>query len=341
MKKKSLAEACPELVAQWATSNSFSPSDISYGTNKKAWWVCDKGHTWEATVKNRVIARSGCPYCEHRAVLKGYNDLETLFPVIAKTWSPKNAAKPYELSSKSNTEVWWVCEKGHEWKARVADRTGGHGCPYCAGQRVWKGFNDLATTHTHLISEWSDKNKNISPESITYKNRSNVWWNCLKCGNEYQAVVYARANGRICPFCIANEIARLRRQRVTDRQISKDFEYLLPQLATIYYAGKRGLKVLTESEELVGIPITAYIPDIGLAIDVCCSKKIIAIKDYICETKGITYVSIPGKLPEVDTIKIIRKAFSDAHLYFHSDIEVDLDILKNRYSYWKKKDLDA
>lgn len=116
---------------------------------------------------------------------------------------------------------------------------------------------------------------------------------------------------------------------------------MLPQLATIYYAGKRGLKVLTESEELVGIPITAYIPDIGLAIDVCCSKKIIAIKDYICETKGITYVSIPGKLPEVDTIKIIRKAFSDAHLYFHSDIEVDLDILKNRYSYWKKKDLDA
>ena len=53
------------------------------------------------------------------------------------------------------------------------------------------------------VNEWSDKNGNLSPEEITYKNRSNVWWHCSKCGNEYQAVVYARANGRICPFCIA------------------------------------------------------------------------------------------------------------------------------------------
>ena len=37
---------------------------------------------------------------------------------------------------------------------------------------------------------------------ITYKNRSNVWWHCNKCGNQYQAVVYARANGRVCPFCV-------------------------------------------------------------------------------------------------------------------------------------------
>ena len=338
MKRKSLSEVRPELVAQWAPSNSISPSDISYGSNRKVWWVCNKGHTWEATVKNRVIAGSGCPYCEHRAVLKGYNDLETLFPDVAKTWSPRNAAKPSELSSRSNTEVWWVCENGHEWKARVADRTEGHGCPYCAGQRVWKGYNDLATTHPDLMSEWSDKNKNLDPETITFKNRSNVWWHCSKCGNDYQAVVYARAKGRVCPFCIANELARIRREKQADKQISKDFEYLLPQLATIYYAGKRGLKVLTESEELVGVPITAYIPDIGLAIDVCCSKKIIAIKEYICLTKGITYVSIPGKLPEVDTIKIIRKAFSYAHLHFNSAIEVDLEILRDRYRYWKRNE---
>ena len=95
---------------------------------------------------------------------------------------------------------------------------------------------------------------------------------------------------------------------------------------------------MTESEDLVGVPITAFVPDIGLAIDVCCSKKLIAIKEYICMTKGITYVSIPGKLPEIDTMRIIRKAFSDAHLFFHSDMENDLDVLRNRYSYWKRRD---
>ena len=263
----------------------------------------------EATIKNRALLGSGCPYCEHRAVLKGYNDLQTLFPDVAKTWSPKNKLNPSEVSVRSNAEVLWLCENGHEWKARVADRTDGHGCPYCAGQRVWKGFNDLATTHPELISEWSDKNVNLSPEEITYKNRTNVWWHCSKCGNDYQAVVYARANGRICPFCIANEIKRLREQRIISKQISKDFSFLLPQLASIYYAGKHGLNVITETDDLVGFPITAFVPNVNLAIDVCCSRKLVAIKEYICSVRGITYVNIPGKIPEIETVIRIRDAF--------------------------------
>ena len=69
----------------------------------------------------------------------------------------------------------------------------------------------------------------------------------------------------------------------------EDFEYLLPQLATIYYAGNNGLRVLTDTEAVVGIPITALVPEIGLAIDICCSKKINTIKEYVCRTKNISY----------------------------------------------------
>lgn len=337
MKRKSLAEEYPELVEQWSQINEISPSDVSSGSHKKVWWICEKGHTWEATIKNRALLGSGCPYCEHRAVLKGYNDLQTLFPDVAKTWSPKNKLNPSEVSVRSNAEVLWLCENGHEWKARVADRTDGHGCPYCAGQRVWKGFNDLATTHPELISEWSDKNVNLSPEEITYKNRTNVWWHCSKCGNDYQAVVYARANGRICPFCIANEIKRLREQRIISKQISKDFSFLLPQLASIYYAGKHGLNVITETDDLVGFPITAFVPNVNLAIDVCCSRKLVTIKEYICSVRGITYVNIPGKIPEIETVIRIRDAFLKAHLYSDSTAEDDLELLKRKYSQWKQK----
>jgi len=337
MKRKSLAEEYPELVEQWSQINEISPSDVSSGSHKKVWWICEKGHTWEAIIKNRALLGSGCPYCEHRAVLKGYNDLQTLFPDVAKTWSPKNKLNPSEVSVRSNAEVLWLCENGHEWKARVADRTDGHGCPYCAGQRVWKGFNDLATTHPELISEWSDKNVNLSPEEITYKNRTNVWWHCSKCGNDYQAVVYARANGRICPFCIANEIKRLREQRIISKQISKDFSFLLPQLASIYYAGKHGLNVITETDDLVGFPITAFVPNVNLAIDVCCSRKLVTIKEYICSVRGITYVNIPGKIPEIETVIKIRDAFFKAHLYSDSTAEDDLELLRRKYSQWKQK----
>ncbi|MBQ6017689.1 MAG: zinc-ribbon domain-containing protein [Clostridiales bacterium] len=337
MRRKSLFEERPDLALQWSPENELSPSDVSCGSHKKVLWICEKGHTWEATVKNRVLAGSGCPYCEHRAVLKGYNDLETLFPEVAKTWSPDNIMKPSEVSSSSNREVMWVCENGHEWKARIADRTEGHGCPYCTGQRVWKGFNDLATTHPQLIPEWSDKNKTLSPERITYMNRSKVWWHCSRCGNDYQAVVYSRAQGRMCPFCVANEIKLLREQRLHIKKISKDFEYLLPQLAVIYYAGKNGLGTITDSEDPVGIPITALVPDIGLAIDVCCSDKVICVKEYICRTKGIVYVNIPGKLPPIETVNRVRAAFLQVHIHFDTSPEADLEILRNRYSQWRKK----
>ena len=191
-----------------------------------------------------------------------------------------------------------------------------------------------------MIPEWSEKNKNISPEAITYKNRTNVWWHCSKCGNDYQAVVYARVQGRICPFCVANVIRRLREQRLANRLISKDFEYLLPQLATIYYAGKHRLKVITDSDDPVGIPITAYVPEISLAIDVCCGKNLVAIKEYICSTKGITYVSIPGKIPEADVLNTVRQALLNAHIYTNTSIIEDLEILRKRFAQWKqRKDL--
>lgn len=336
MRKKSLAEVKPELVPQWSTINKLTPDNVSYGSSKKFWWICEKGHSWEASVKNRVLAGSGCPYCEHRAVLKGFNDLLTLFPEVAKTWSPKNELEPFEVSSFSNKSVLWVCKSGHEWKARVADRTEGHGCPYCAGQCVWKGFNDLATTHPELVSEWSERNKTLSPEAITYKNRSNVWWHCSKCGNDYKAVVYARANGRTCPFCIATSLKKLREQRQSERKITYDFNYLLPQLAAIYYAGKNGLKVITDTEDPVGFPIMALIPDIGLAIDVCNAGKEFSIKKYICGMHNITYVGLPEDLAELDSIAIVRKAFYMAHIYPDTSIDEDLQIIKTSFTQWEQ-----
>ena len=98
MKRKSLAEERPEIGAQWAPNNSLSPYQVTCGSHKKVKWVCEKGHTWEAVIKNRVLLGSGCPYCQHRAVLRGYNDLLTVFPKVAKTWSKKNPMKPSEVA---------------------------------------------------------------------------------------------------------------------------------------------------------------------------------------------------------------------------------------------------
>ena len=85
MRRGSLAEERPDLVGQWSARNTLSPNKVSCGSHLKVWWVCDNGHEWESIVKNRALLGSGCPYCEHRAILKGYNDLATLKPELDNT----------------------------------------------------------------------------------------------------------------------------------------------------------------------------------------------------------------------------------------------------------------
>ena len=136
MKRKTVAEERPDLVSQWDAENKYPPDRVSCGSHLRVRWICPKGHSWLAVVKNRVLLGSGCPYCQHRAVLRGYNDLLTANPELMDTWSKKNTVKPYEVLPSSNREVIWKCDKGHEWKARIADRTRGHGCPYCSGNKV-------------------------------------------------------------------------------------------------------------------------------------------------------------------------------------------------------------
>ncbi|WP_390488767.1 zinc-ribbon domain-containing protein [Solibaculum mannosilyticum] len=43
-------------------------------SNKKAWWICPKGHEYTATVSNRVFGRA-CPICslEKRSVARNRN----------------------------------------------------------------------------------------------------------------------------------------------------------------------------------------------------------------------------------------------------------------------------
>ena len=55
--------------------------------------------------------------------------------------------------------VWWKGARGHEWVAPVCNRLRqyGAGCPYCAGRRLLRGFNDLATKFPDVAAEWSGK----------------------------------------------------------------------------------------------------------------------------------------------------------------------------------------
>ncbi len=63
-KKGSLEENNPELMKEWDyEKNKISPSLLSAGSGKIAWWTCKTcGKNWKARVYNRAKG-IGCPYC--------------------------------------------------------------------------------------------------------------------------------------------------------------------------------------------------------------------------------------------------------------------------------------
>ena len=54
----------------------------------------------------------------------GFNDLQTVFPEIAREWDyEKNINMPNAYLAGSVEKVWWKCDKGHSYQAKICNRT--------------------------------------------------------------------------------------------------------------------------------------------------------------------------------------------------------------------------
>lgn len=205
-----LASQRPRLAAQWQRELNLplTPEMVPLGSHRKVWWVCEKGHQWQAAVNSRA-AGSDCPYCANRALIPGENDLASTHPKLAQQWdSEKNSPlSPADLTSGSRKKVWWTCQKGHHWQASVASRTRGASCPVCAGKVIVAEENDLKSLFPAIAAQWHPtKNNGFTPEACPPASNRRVWWNC-PLGHSYQAAVSARTvNGSDCPYCAGRKV---------------------------------------------------------------------------------------------------------------------------------------
>lgn len=127
------------ILKKWNFKRNIdtTPRDVTAGSNKKVWWICENGHEWQATVHS-IVNGGMCPVCCGQRVQVGYNDLATVNPRLAKEWHPtKNGdLLPTQITHGSTkTKIWWLCPKGHEYKATVANRSNGSGCPICNAEQ--------------------------------------------------------------------------------------------------------------------------------------------------------------------------------------------------------------
>lgn len=144
----------PALAKEWHPTKNES---------LKVWWLCSNGHEWPATCSERIQGKS-CPYCSGKEI-KGEtpdksekeeshpektqkkestadsirkespeNCLQAVNPNLAKEWHPtKNESlTPNDVTAISHDQVWWMCSRGHEWKAAISSRNKGQGCFYCS-----------------------------------------------------------------------------------------------------------------------------------------------------------------------------------------------------------------
>lgn len=120
---------------------------------------------------------------------------------------------PSEVTSQSNKELVWRCEKGHEWVARVQKRTLlGSDCPYCSNQKIAPGQNDLHTwclnnNKNYLIDEWIGVDEFgglVDIHNIAKSSHKKVYWKHEVNGVEHKwlAKISDRTvrNSR-CPIC--------------------------------------------------------------------------------------------------------------------------------------------
>lgn len=201
-KEKSLEESYPLLAKEWnqEKNGSLKPNQVMPNSHKKIWWRCQMGHEWNTTPSHRIEG-SGCPYCSHQKILRGFNDLATLFPHLATEWNYKrNKINPEAVLGGGWKKYWWICEKGHEWETSIRKRIDGRGCPVCKGKKIVKGINDFATLCPSLIEEWDYEKNSTLPECVAKFSNKKVWWKCEK-GHSWEMTINKRSTGQGCPEC--------------------------------------------------------------------------------------------------------------------------------------------
>lgn len=156
------------------------------------------------------------------------NSLEYLYPELAKEWHPtKNSnITPDLVMAETHDIYYWLCPEGHTYKASPKNRVRmNSNCPFCSGQKVLRGYNDLETTHPQIALDY-DNQKNVRKSYEISRGCSDfVWLKCHKCKYEffYQLNSYV-SKGGLCPVC--SKTGKTKFQKVLNYETMELFDNL-------------------------------------------------------------------------------------------------------------------
>jgi hypothetical protein len=199
----SLASTHPHIAAEWhPTKNRGRIPQVVAGSSRLVWWRCTRSaeHEWRASVSNRTLRGSGCPFCSGRRA-SAQHCLQILYPAIAREWHPtrNGPLTPASVTPHTRRKVWWLCSRGHEWCTRVNARTRrGGSCPGCLGRSPTQARVSSAASGLRQSSRTS-VTRDVREEHLMRAARATELERRDKLGEDAAGIEMVRGPGRRIP----------------------------------------------------------------------------------------------------------------------------------------------
>ncbi len=191
----------PHLSAELhATKNgAVKLCDLWVNSTTVLWWICEAGHTFRDSVRNRTAGSS----CHHCATKKsGARTITRARPDLAVEFDRERnyPRTPEDVKIGSKTEYFWTCPKKHSYKQRPERRNIGYGCSTCSNRKVDSGFNDAATKYPIICTEWHPYLNMIEPSEILPGTKLH-FWQCNANNHVEQQSIPHRVLSQGCTKC--------------------------------------------------------------------------------------------------------------------------------------------
>ena len=125
--------------------------------------------------------------------------LADVHPHLVKEWDyTKNGElTPHDVPPVGRQIIWWICEKGHSYPAKIAHKSYGKVCPEC------KIFDrSIFVRKPEVLKFWDYKRNIETPDRISYGSKKIYWWKC-EVGHSFDNPVteMTRKGRGGCPYC--------------------------------------------------------------------------------------------------------------------------------------------
>lgn len=309
-----------------------SPQDYSRGSHTKIKWTCNKKHIFYSAPHSRTGGTyTNCNICAGVNVKKitekrGRKNLydwcmDNNNEILISEWLGIDN-HGFKISMKeftygSHALVQWKCKKcGYIWTKSINQRTCGQGCPVCAS-KVVTNINSLETWCNkngsfgeELKAQWTgftDENKPISINDISFASNISVIWKCDK-GHNWSISPNQRTSYKThCPKCNSSGT-------------SYPEQFIYWSLRQIYSDAESRCRVLRSTENPSGIEFDIGIPSIPLCVEYSPTRwhknknNRDIEKANICKKYNVKFIYI-----KEDSYNEYEEVWKNDYICFHMD----------------------